>query len=508
MPPRNVQFLIVAIAVAILCNITARRFRRVSLLGDAITLIDRFYIDPVDEAELIESAMDGLTAELDQHSEFIPARSFGMFNEVMDQEFAGVGILVEQPDPQGPIRIITPLVGSPALEAGLLPGDEIIGVAGQDVSTSDMREVTGLLRGPLKTEVLVRVRRKMPQGETFVEARLQRRNILIESVVGDYRDGDNRWIFRLKEHPEIAYLRVSSFGEKTAMEIRGAIDGLGEGVTGLILDVRGNAGGLLNAAVEVCDDFLEEGRIVTIKRRGGEIDTEFDAIPGAIVPMGLPMVVLIDGDSASASEVVAACLHDHGRAKLVGVRSFGKGTVQNVLPLQGGRSALKLTTARYYRPNGQNIHRLDAAPDDDLWGVRPDAGFEVPMTTAARRRLNESWQIRSFPVALQETILRQQSDSKGSIAKDDAADTQGAGRQRNGRGDDAGEPPAGGDKSEPAEEKTGEEDPIGPMVDPVLNRAVDYLKSLRSQAEPNESQPNEAKPIESPQNEGAAKRAA
>jgi carboxyl-terminal processing protease len=342
----------------------------------------------------------------------------------------------------------------------------------------------------------------VPQGDTLVEARLQRRNILIESVVGDYRDGDNRWVYRLKDHPEIAYLRVSSFGEKTAMEIRGAIEGLGEGVTGLILDVRGNAGGLLNAAVEVCDDFLEEGRIVTIKRRGGEIDTEFEAIPGAIVPMGLPMVVLIDGDSASASEVVAACLQDHGRAKLVGVRSFGKGTVQNVLPLQGGRSALKLTTARYYRPNGQNIHRLDAAPDDDLWGVRPDQGFEVPMSNGSRRRLNESWQIRSFPVALQETILRQQAGSKGSGAKDDAAGAKAAGRQRNGSEDDRGESPGDGDNSEPIEQGAGDQEPVGPVVDPVLNRAVDHLKSLPAQAQPNESQ-KDAEP-----NVGAAKRAA
>lgn len=507
MPPRNVQFLIVAIAVAILCNVTASRFRRVTLLGDAIALIDRFYIDPVDETELVESAMDGLTAQLDQHSEFIPARSFGMFNEVMDQEFAGVGILVEQPDPQGPIRIITPLVGSPALEAGLLPGDEIIGVAGQDVSTADMREVTGLLRGPLKTEVMVRVRRELPQGDTLVEARLQRRNILIESVVGDYRDGDNRWVYRLKDHPEIAYLRVSSFGEKTATEIRGAIEGLGEGVTGLILDVRGNAGGLLNAAVEVCDDFLEEGRIVTIKRRGGEIDTEFEAIPGAIVPMGLPMVVLIDGDSASASEVVAACLQDHGRAKLVGVRSFGKGTVQNVLPLQGGRSALKLTTARYYRPNGQNIHRLDAAPDDDLWGVRPDEGFEVPMSSGARRRLDESWQIRSFPVALQETILRQQA-SKANSGKDDVADAKAAGRQRNRNEDDREGSPGDGDNSEPTEQGAGDQESGGPVVDPVLNRAVDHLKSLRSQADPNESQPKGSEKNDAEPNAGAAKRAA
>lgn len=311
----------------------------------------------------------------------------------------------------------------------------------------------------------------------------------------------------MKDHPEIAYLRVSSFGEKTATEIRGAIEGLGEGVTGLILDVRGNAGGLLNAAVEVCDDFLEEGRIVTIKRRGGEIDTEFEAIPGAIVPMGLPMVVLIDGDSASASEVVAACLQDHGRAKLVGVRSFGKGTVQNVLPLQGGRSALKLTTARYYRPNGQNIHRLDAAPDDDLWGVRPDEGFEVPMSSGARRRLDESWQIRSFPVALQETILRQQA-SKANSGKDDVADAKAAGRQRNRNEDEPEGSAVDGDNSEPTAQGAGDRESVGPVVDPVLNRAVDHLKSLRSQADPNGSQPNGSEKNDAEPNAGEAKRAA
>jgi carboxyl-terminal processing protease len=219
------------------------------------------------------------------------------------------------------------------------------------------------------------------------------------------------------------------------------------------------------------------------------------------------MVVLIDGDSASASEVVAACLQDHGRAKLVGVRSFGKGTVQNVLPLQGGRSALKLTTARYYRPNGQNIHRLDAAPDDDLWGVRPDEGFEVPMSSGARRRLDESWQIRSFPVALQETILRQQA-SKANSGKDDVADAKAAGRQRNRNEDDREGSPGDGDNSEPTEQGAGDQESGGPVVDPVLNRAVDHLKSLRSQADPNESQPKGSEKNDAEPNEGAAKRAA
>src|SRR5690606_28656650 len=177
-----------------------------------------------------------------------------------------------------------------------------------------------------------------------------------------------------------------------------------------ILDVRANAGGLLLSAVEVCDDFLDSGRIVTIKKRGGVVDNEFDATPGTLVDPDIAVTVLIDGNSASASEILAACLQDHGRATIVGSRSFGKGTVQNLLPLEFGRSALKLTTARYYRPNGRNIHRIDNAPEEEEWGVVPDQGFAIKISEEGYRKLVQHWQQVSYPISSNKDVKEETLD--------------------------------------------------------------------------------------------------
>jgi carboxyl-terminal processing protease len=404
MPARNVHIIITACLIAVLCFSTARRVQRSLVLGDAIDLIDRYYVDPIESSALIEAAMNGLTSKLDQHSEFIPADMYSAFNDMLHQEFAGVGILVEQPEAGQPVRVITPLVGSPALEAGIMPGDAIIAVNDEDVSTQEIREVSNRLRGPIGTEVVVKVRRNVEEIDKDLEIRLMRQTISLESVVGDHRDADNRWIFRLRQHPRIAYIRVTSFGEKTAGELREVLTELNSDFDSLILDVRANAGGLLLSAVEVCDDFIDAGRIVTIKKRGGEIDSKFDATRGMLIDKAIPLVVLIDGNSASASEIVAACMQDHSRATIVGSRSFGKGTVQNVLPLEFGRSALKLTTARYYRPNGRNIHRIDDAPEEEEWGVSPDDGLYVPIEGDAYRELVQHWQRVSYPVTAAEQI--------------------------------------------------------------------------------------------------------
>lgn len=410
MPPRNVQIILAACLVAAICFTTARRVQRAILVGDAIDLIDRYYVDPVDSGMLVEAAMKGLTSQLDQHSEFIPAEMYTAFNDLLHQEFAGIGVLVEQPQPDQPVRVITPLVGSPALVAGILPGDEIITVAGEDVSRLEIREVSNRLRGPIGSEVAITLRRTQHQQTQQVDIRVTRQTISLESVVGAYRDTENRWQFRLRQHPDIAYIRITSFGEKTAGELRQALRDLENDFDGLILDVRANAGGLLLSAVEVCDDFLHAGRIVTIKKRGGVVDSRFDAAPGTLVDEAIPMAVLVDGNSASASEIVAACLQDHSRATIVGSRSFGKGTVQNLLPMEFGRSALKLTTARYYRPNGRNIHRIDNAPEDEEWGVSPNPGYEVEISEEAYRRLVEHWQRVSFPVTGDEDLQAETAD--------------------------------------------------------------------------------------------------
>ncbi len=418
MPARNVHTILIACLISAVCFATANRVRRTVLLGDAMSLIDRFYVDPIESSDLIEAAMAGLTSRLDRHSEFIPADLYSQFNDVIQQEFAGVGILVEQPQAGKPVRVITPLVGSPALIAGVLPGDEIIGVAGVDVSELPIREVSDRLRGPVGTTVSVRIRRVEEEMVKLHEISLRRETITLESVVGDHRDADDQWIFRLRKHPEIAYIRVTSFGEKTELELRRVLSELDNDFESLILDVRGNSGGLLITAVEVCDDFLDQGRIVTIKKRGGVIEKEFDAEPGTFVRKDTSIVVLIDGDSASASEIVAACLQDHGRATIIGSRSFGKGTVQNVLPLESGRSALKLTTARYYRPNGRNIHRREDSTESDEWGVSPDEGMSVTMTDEARQALVEHWRQASFPASTSTTAANNTDATAAASSKD------------------------------------------------------------------------------------------
>lgn len=395
---RNVNVIMIAFFIAVLCYSTAARSKKAILVGEAITLIDRYYVDPVDDRELVEAAMSGLTSRLDEHSEFIPPSMYGAFKDVIEQEFAGIGILVEQPEKAKPVRVITPLVGSPALAAGILPGDQILKVNDEDVSGLEIGAVSDRLRGPVGTSLTLTVRRKVEDTDKDVNVDLLRRTIELESVVGSHRDEQNRWVFRLREHPEIAYVRLTSFGEKTVGELKGVLESLNNDFESLILDVRANSGGLLFAAVEVCDDFLESGRIVSIKKRGGEVDSAFDASKGVLVRSDIPIVVLIDGNSASASEIVAACLQDHQRARVVGQRSFGKGTVQNVLSLDYGRSALKLTTARYYRPNGHNIHRAENATEEDEWGVSPDEGLEVVINEAGYRNLVQQWQKSSFPV--------------------------------------------------------------------------------------------------------------
>ncbi|EKK03123.1 Peptidase S41A [Rhodopirellula baltica SH28] len=365
------------------------------MVGEAIEMIDRYYVEPVDRRELLTSAMAGMTSTLDQHSEYIPPVSYQAFQDTIQQEFAGIGIYVDQPVEGEPVRVITPLVGSPALRAGLMPGDAILEVDGEYVGDMDIRSVSERLRGPIATTVQLLVER----GEEKLEVKVQRDTIQLESVIGDYRNGGNEWVYRLKQHPDIVYVRMTSFGDKTVSELRSVLSRLmpKPDVSGFVLDLRGNGGGLLTAAVDVCDMFLSSGRIVSTKTRGGVVEDEVSATAGTLVPPDMPVAILIDEHSASASEIVAAALQDHGRATIVGTRSYGKGTVQNILPLEYGRSALRLTVAKYYRPSDQNIHRGVDDTEEDVWGVSPDPGMDVKIAEDDIRQLARFWEEASYP---------------------------------------------------------------------------------------------------------------
>ena len=426
MPPRHLNFLLITISLCFVCHTTHRRTRSAILIGDAINLLDAQYVDPVDREELVRSAMAGLTTGLDQHTEFISQRDYETFQDNIQQEFAGIGIFVEQPDPKKPVRVVSPLVGSPALQAGMLPGDLIVGVNNENVAKMKLEDVSNRLRGPVGSSVLIKVERSGPPVEMQsvetksvelqnIEMQIKRANIQLESIVGDYRDEKHKWVFRLKEKPEIAYIRMSSFGEKTLEELKSAITSLGNDYAALVLDLRGNGGGLLNAAAEIADLFLDSGAIVSTRTRGGIIQDQFTATSGVRVPLSKPMAILIDGNSASASEILAAALQDHGRAVIVGTRSYGKGTVQNIVPLQYGRSAMRLTVARYYRPSGVNIHRLQDAKEEDTWGVRPDEGCEMKLEAEQLEKIGKRWRRASLP-ALAQALNPEENTTDGEIS--------------------------------------------------------------------------------------------
>jgi carboxyl-terminal processing protease len=485
MPPRNVYVILIMSLVAWVCHTKAARFRDSAAIGDAMALIDRYYVDRIDKQKLLTSAMDGLTKDLDPYTQYIPPGAYETFQDTLQQEFAGIGILIEQPAEGEGIRVVTPLVGSPALESGFRPGDRIIAVAGTDTSKAKMDEVSKLLRGPIGTSVNVRVRRlkegveptslaaptagvgraerdgsserdaedsgaansdtvepddseadsseadksksdksKVETSEAkpsetskseksavapFIDVDLvvSRANIQLDSIAGDYRNSKDEWVFRLADAPNIAYVRLTGFGERTTRELEKVLKEMDSDFDGFVLDLRGNAGGLLTSAVDICDMFLDEGKIVSTRGRG-VLDEGVDpnsvaeeaawrAKPGVLVRRDIPVSVLVDRDSASAAEIVAACLKDLGRATVIGERSFGKGSVQNVFPLENGRSALKLTTACYYRPNGQNIHRKTGDSEDDEWGVRPNEGYEVLVDDDGRRKIYRRLETATYP---------------------------------------------------------------------------------------------------------------
>lgn len=458
MPHRHLNVIILAACFSVACYVMNRRVKTALVVSDALNLIDAYYVDPVESDDLLIAAMDGMTSKLDEHSEYIPREDYESFQENINQEFAGIGIFVEQPQEAEPVRVITPLVNSPALRAGIRPGDNIIEINGEDVSKMLLRDVSSRLKGPVGTVVNLTVRRD--QGETNLD--VLRDLIPLESVIGDYRDDDNRWVYRLKDDPAIAYVRLTSFGEKTVRELERVLTDLDNDFAAIVLDLRGNGGGLLQAAVDVSNMFLHTGGIVSTRIRGGEIEDRYDARPGVLVANSKPVAILIDENSASASEIVAASLKDNQRASIVGMRSYGKGTVQNILPLQFGRSALRLTVARYYRPNGENIHRGKEATEDDEWGVRPDEGLEVELDDESIIKVARRWREASYPslasVGGKRVMMTDSSsDSDSNSGSDSSSDSDASDATDN----------------EPEPE-------TGLTIDAQLRRAVEHLRERLS----------------------------
>jgi carboxyl-terminal processing protease len=276
--------------------------------------------------------------------------------------------------------VVSPLAGTPAYLAGVLAGDLILKINGEDTEGLTLQDAVVRLRGPVGEVVSLTVQHRGAKEPTTFD--IERALIHVDTVLGDRRHADGAWAFFLPGEDKIAYVRVTAFSKDTVEELKSTLYRLqARGMRALILDLRNNPGGLLQAGTQTCDLFLKQGRIVSIRDRERRDQEVYDAT-GQGPYSELPLVLLVNRFSASASEIVSACLQDHGRAIVVGERSYGKGTVQSVINLEGGESVLKLTTASYWRPSGSNIHRTTDAKQEDVWGVSPSPGFEVKLTDA------------------------------------------------------------------------------------------------------------------------------
>ena len=325
-------------------------YQQLDLFGDAFERIRSQYVEEIDSQKLIEAAINGMLSSLDPHSSYMNAKDYAAMQVQTKGEFGGLGIEVTQQD--GYIKVVSPIDGTPADKAGIKTGDLIVKVNGKSVNGLTMDQAVDLMRGPIGSEVVINVVRQGVKDPFDVS--IIRDTIKVAAVKG-----------RLVGNTVV--LRITSFTDQTfsglQAELKKEVDLAGglDKVNGVVVDLRNNPGGLLVQAIQVSDAFLNEGEIVSTRGRNPQDNERFNATKGDLVN-GKPMVVLINGGSASASEIVAGALQDQHRAIVVGTKSFGKGSVQTILPVRGD-GAMRLTTARYYTPSGRSIQALGVMPD-------------------------------------------------------------------------------------------------------------------------------------------------
>lgn len=344
---------------------------------DTFEQVERNYVKDVDRRELLQAAIEGMMSKLDPYSSYISPDEMSRFSEAVDQEFGGIGITVHKDEPSDRLVVMSPLPGTPAFRAGVRAGDIIMTINGKTTKGISMDTAIRLLKGKPGDPVSIGVRHV---GDDKTEQLSVVRDVIhVPTVLGDHYKPDGSWDFMLDKERKIGYVRLTHFSRHSAIELEKAVNELLEqGMKGFILDLRYDPGGLFSQAVEIADMFVDGGTIVSTKGRNTPTKT-WEAKKEGTFP-DFPMAVIMNHFSASASEIVAACLQDHHRATIVGERSWGKGSVQNVIELEGGTSALKLTTASYHRPSGKNIHRFPGAKESDDWGVMPDHGYTVRFT--------------------------------------------------------------------------------------------------------------------------------
>ena len=363
-------------------------YEQLDLFGDIFDRIRSEYVEEVDAKELIEAAINGMLTSLDPHSGYLPPVDAEKMREQTRGEFGGLGIEVTQEE--GFVKVVSPIDGTPADEAGMEAGDFITHVDGESVLGLTLNEAVERMRGPVGSEIIITVVRE-GEDEPF--------------DVTIIRDFIKLTAARVRTEGKSVVIRVTTFNDNTFDNIQDGLDkeldsagGL-ENINGVVIDLRNNPGGLLSQAIRVSDAFLDKGEIVSTRGRDPEDGDRYNATSGDLIN-GKPIVILINGGSASASEIVAAALKDHRRAIVVGTKSFGKGSVQTVMPLRE-QSAMRLTTARYYSPSGRSIQNL---------GVTPDIIVEQP-----RRRTDDEEDRFKF---------RSESDLRGSLSNDSLSEDE------------------------------------------------------------------------------------
>ena len=336
---------------------SAETYRQLSLFGDVFEKVRTDYVEKPDEGKLIEAAVNGMLASLDPHSSYMDRKSFRDMQIQTSGQFGGLGIEVTMED--GLIKVVTPIDDTPASRAGLMSNDVIVQIEDDAVQGLTLNQAVDKMRGPVNTPVRLKIQRA---GKDPFEVTLTRDTIRVRPVRSRI-DGD------------IGIVRITQFNEQTFDGLRTQLEKLttdigADKLKGFVIDLRNNPGGLLDQAIMVSDAFLDRGEIVSTRGRNSDENQKFNAKAGDLT-RGKPLVVLINGGSASASEIVAGALQDHKRATVMGTRSFGKGSVQTVIPL-GGNGAVRLTTARYYTPSGRSIQAKGIDPDQEVLQDIPD----------------------------------------------------------------------------------------------------------------------------------------
>ena len=392
MPRRNLIAVIAVLAVSLVCwrsSLSAKpRDEMMELYGvfvDAVEQVEANYVRSVPRKELLENALRGMLQNLDEHSMYLSESDWKQFQKEIGESYTGIGVSVNIDTESGRLRVIAPLVGAPAYVAGVMAGDTILEVDGHSTEGWSRDKSIDALQGRPGTSLKLTVLH--PDAKKTETLSIQRAVIEQPSVLGDTRKPDDSWDFFVDKDKKIGYIRLSGFYKDTPEDFKKVLDELKtQEMKGLVIDLRNNPGGLLGAAVEIADMFIESGRLVSTKGRNTK-ERIYDAEKGGIYDApddqpgkGLPIAVLVNEYSASASEILSAALQDHHRAKVFGHRSYGKGSVQNIVQLDQGESVLKLTVATYWRPSGKNIHKFKNAKDTDDWGVTPDPGSEVKLS--------------------------------------------------------------------------------------------------------------------------------